>query len=227
MANVPGSYMMFEAEFDGANTLTATYTLFKPGHDPIVRVYSRTGQGPSVATAFPLNIGNGHAFAYACAGKIFDVTLRSDDDTSIDFWWPICEGAGNTCYDVKSGEELTMTNAAWTTQDLFCYERKYGYTDNAGTIIPALEDGSNDAQGNPIGISAASKNVNDHITVKMGDSSGNVHWPLMLFEGAEFNGSSSHVDVDQSFDWSSNWVIESKFVNDDVASLSDRDWETT
>lgn len=218
MANVPGSYMMFEVEFDGDNTLTATYTLFKPGHDPIVRVYSRTGQGPSVATAFPLNIGNGHAFAYASAGKIFDVTLRSDDDLSVDFWWPICEGAGNTCYDVKSGEELTMTNAAWTTQDLFCYERKYGYTDNAGTIIPALEDGSNDAQGNPIGISATSKNVNDHITVKMGDSSGNVHWPLMLFEGAEFNGSSSHVDVDQSFDWSSNWVIESKFVNDDVAS---------
>jgi hypothetical protein len=123
-------------------------------------------------------IGNNITEDKTVNGQIFDLFVYSDikDSNARDSIysgtyptsnllgaWTFIEGDGTTIFDVSGNSNNgTVTNAIladfWvnkTNQNR--YGQDYGYTINAGVNIPALLDGSTDAQGNPIGVPAPSK----------------------------------------------------------------------
>ena len=93
--------------------------------------------------------------------NIYNTRLFNDNIIGL---WTFIEGDGATIYDASgNGNNGAATNTTlvyfWakkTNQNR--YGQNYGYTINAGVNIPALLDGSTDAQGNPIGVIAPSKN---------------------------------------------------------------------
>ena len=65
---------------------------------------------------------------------------------------PSQEGSGTTSYDVTgAGNHGVITGATWTTADgIESWNHEYGFTDDSGVRVPALETGVTDAAGNAI-----------------------------------------------------------------------------
>lgn len=96
-------------------------------------------------------------------GIIYNTKYVIGSDT--EGYWPISERSGATVHDVSgNGNHGTIMNATTTTdtgfwgqtQDVFHWSLAKGFTANGNVHVPALADGSADADGNTIGSAAGS-----------------------------------------------------------------------
>ena len=105
-------------------------------------------------------------FAKLCNFKVFS-TVKTPAQAIVDIpdlvWYPICEGAGLTAYDVSGngyhldGTSVDETN--WGTQDAFHYLRDYGMSIVSDISVPALADKSAAADGSTLQYPQSSANV--------------------------------------------------------------------
>jgi len=99
--------------------------------------------------------------AFALAYHNQHLTHDEVDKTNALGIWPLQEESGTKCYDVSgNGNDLTATNvdtSTFRTTDSgvkYSYPNEFGYTNDAGVIIPAdLSDISLDCEGDALGTS--------------------------------------------------------------------------
>ena len=111
---------------------------------------------------------------------------------------PISESSGATSYGGKTGDLDTIVwqNApTWSTQNIYFWNQKYGATLSGSVYVPALLDGSTDAQGNSIGLPSGNY-LNDTgetlNRVPVTDS----QLANYAAQGASFNGTTSKIDLE-------------------------------
>jgi len=110
-------------------------------------------QSGSIPTSQPLFMGANSSSG--TPGNYFNGRL-AEVSLSTTHRWVLCQNDGTTLHNVKTNaDHATLLNASlpsfWgNTENVLAYAANNGYRLSGSTIIPALEDGSSAADGNPL-----------------------------------------------------------------------------
>lgn len=154
------------------------------------------------------------------AQVLSNYNLELDDVPTPTAMWHL--DADNGYNVISNSNHLTATNSPTAaTQDRVHWNIAKGFTTSSGNKIPALLDGSSDANGNEIGSPAQVGHNGAESKIDF-TNGGSFYWLDELYEGAgDFDGSSSWVDLDHNLlDTSEDFTIELEF-NADTVSGSD------
>lgn len=127
------------------------------------------------------------------------------------FELPLAEGSGTTAFDVsgngKHGTLNGITTPTYSTQDRYFYNENKGFTNVSGVLVPALADGSEDAQGNAIGSPAGPWIYDTGVTISLAPVA-NTQWINHRWQNAEFNATSSYIALSDDFTWDNDFAVE-------------------